>query len=606
MGIDLFDHDDPSNDEADFSKIEINKDFAKRFEYNKKREALQKCEEFKKRGLITDSDESSDELSDDEEVKDDYQFYAALVRVKKNDPAIMQKDARLFESSSEDEEEEDEHKKSKATKKVKPLYLKDVMARQLMEEGPEFEEEPLKKNPKVYSREQVEGLKAFLEAEKEAFGSDNDDDDDVIIKQKESSRKDTEEDETDERIHEKVDEFFGEDGDLGEDEMFLKSYCLNKMWVDKEKDKGTYDIGVSEDEDELEKQEQYEAEYNFRHEEGTEDRVLGHSRIMEGSVRKKSSSRKTQRKSKEERMAQSEFERKEELKHLKNLKKKEIQEKLERIRATAGIGEESVCNLGAACLEEDFDPEEYDKAMKVMFSADYYNTEDVDPGFGSDVGDDLEKPDFDKEDKLLGLTEGWDSVDTMEGFEGMRKIMLKKNAEEEEPSHVEGKRKRKQKISLREKVELEKELEEYYKLDYEGTIGDLKTRFKYRSVPTDSYGLQIEEILMANDKDLNQYVSLKKLAPYHEKEWKVTYHQKLKKNMILQGVKSDGKIHSKKHRTGETNSSVNKLIEPKEANGDANTLSKRSRKRHMHAQLKLSKSRLIAYGKIPSKRHKKH
>ncbi|KAL0928347.1 hypothetical protein M5K25_000224 [Dendrobium thyrsiflorum] len=106
--------------------------------------------------------------------------------------------------------------------------------------------------------------------------------------------------------------------------------------------------------------------------------------------------------------------------------------------------------------------------MKEMISADYYNTEDVDPGFGSDVGDDLEKPDFEKEDKLLG------------------------------------KRKRKQNISLREKVELDKELDEYYKLDYKGNIGDLKTRFKYRFIPADSYGLQTEEILIANAKDLNQ------------------------------------------------------------------------------------------------------
>ncbi|XP_020578547.1 protein KRI1 homolog [Phalaenopsis equestris] len=605
MGIELLDDDDSSTDEADLSKLEINEDFAKRFEYNKKREALQKCEELRKRGLISDSDESSDESSEEEEIKDDYQFYDALVRVKKNDPIVMQKDAKLFASSSEGEEEE-EDKKSGVTKKAKPLYLKDVMARQLMEEGPEFEEEPLKKNPKVYSREQVEGLKAFLEAEKEAFGSVVDDDDDgMIIEQKKGNRKDTEENEDGEMIHKKVDEFFGEDKDLTEDEMFLKNYCLNKMWVNKERDKETYDdIGVSEDEDELEKQEQYEAEYNFRHEEEKEDRVLGHSRIADGSVRKKSSSRKTQRKNKVERMAQAEFERKEELKHLKNLKKKEIQEKLESILVTAGIGKESAYNLDAAYLEEDFDPEEYDKAMKEMFGADYYNTEDVDPGFGSDGGDDLEKPDFDKEDKLIGLTEGWDSVDTMEGFEGMRKLLLKKSDEEEEPSHIEGKRKRKQKISLREKVELDKELEEYYKLDYEGTIGDLKTRFKYRSVSAESYGLQVEEILMANDKDLNQYVSLKKLAPYREKEWKVTYHQKLKKNMFLQGGKSDDKIYSKKHRTEETRS--HKFREHKEPNEDANTLSKRSKKRRMHAHLKLSKSRLLAYGKIPSKQHKNH
>ncbi|KAK8937785.1 hypothetical protein KSP40_PGU007648 [Platanthera guangdongensis] len=302
-------------------------------------------------------------------------------------------------------------------------------------------------------------------------------------------------------------------------------------------------------------------------------------------------------------MKQAEFERKEELKHLKNLKKKEIQEKLDKIRVNAGIGEGSVCNVDVTHLEGDFDPEEYDKAMKEMFNADYYNAEDADPDFGSDDGDDVKKPDFDKEDKLLGLTDGFNSVDTMDGFEGMRKILLKENEKVEEPSHLEGKRKRKQKIYLREKAELDKELEEYYRLDYEGTVGDLKTRFKYRSVPSNSYGLNTEEILIANDKDLNQYVSLKRIAPYREKEWEVTYHQKLKKNLILQGVKADGKISSGKSRTGgiKNDADENKLPESNEVNRDGNVLSKRSRKRQKHAQLKLSTSRLIAYGMIPSK-----
>lgn len=75
-------------------------------------------------------------------------------------------------------------------------------------------------------------------------------------------------------------------------------------------------------------------------------------------------------------------------------------------------------------LEEEFDPEEYDKKMKETFDEDYYNEEDVDPGFGSD-GDDLEKPNFDKEDVLFGLPKDWDVGGSAEGFAIAREKILK-------------------------------------------------------------------------------------------------------------------------------------------------------------------------------------
>lgn len=315
-------------------------------------------------------------------------------------------------------------------------------------------------------------------------------------------------------------------------------------------------------------------------------------------------------------MALAEYERKEELKHLKNLKKKEIQEKLEKIRAIAGI-EDGDCKINADDLEEDFDPEEYDRKMREVFDTRYYDAEDADPGFGSDAEGDLEKPNFDKEDELLGLGKDWDVVNSNEGFAAVRERMLKKKAEEdndeeEEEEDVErrigreGKRKRKRKISLKEKVELEKELEEYYKLDYEDTIGDLKTRFKYTSVPAKSYGLSASEILMTDDKNLNQFVSLKKLAPYRQKEWKVTYHHKLKKDLILHGKKPEGKMSDKKHGLIENLDSKEpeKKDEMDTANGEA-TMSRRAKRRRRQAELKLSQSRLAAYGKIPVKTHKK-
>jgi protein KRI1 len=199
---------------------------------------------------------------------------------------------------------------------------------------------------------------------------------------------------------------------------------------------------------------------------------------------------------------------------------------------------DATSKLGADDLEEDFDPEGYDRKMQEMFNDSYYEADDVDPEFGSSEMD-FDKTDFDKEDELLGLPKGWALDESKEGS----------SAVDEEATKA-------KKISLKDKVELEKEMEEYYKLDYEDTIGDLKTRFKYKQVQSNSFGLSTLEILQSDDQDLNLYVSMKKLAPYRENEWNVTHHKKLKKDVILGGQKKEEKVKTgKKSKSQEDPSS---------------------------------------------------
>ena len=45
----------------------------------------------------------------------------------------------------------------------------------------------------------------------------------------------------------------------------------------------------------------------------------------------------------------------------------------------------------------------------------------------------------------------------------------------------------------------------------------MPTRFKYTPVISDTFGLSAEEILLADDKELNEYMSIKRLAPYRVK-----------------------------------------------------------------------------------------
>ena len=131
----------------------------------------------------------------------------------------------------------------------------------------------------------------------------------------------------DKELEEKPDEYFGGDAESNENSKFLRNYFMNKMWIDKSGKNLKVGEGeledISEDEMDLERQEEYE----YRFQETPGDRVLGHARKVEGSVRKKTNARKEQRKSKEERRAKDQKEREVVLKRLKNLKKQEIREK---------------------------------------------------------------------------------------------------------------------------------------------------------------------------------------------------------------------------------------------------------------------------------------
>lgn len=231
MGKKLFDEDDSNND--DLSRIEIDKEYARRYEHNKKREDLQRYEELKKMGLIshqstkeeTERDDSDSEESDDDDNNNevlahsrekDLEFFNALLMVKKQHPILENKELELFEHRVEDEAEDDD------LEKKKKMYLKDVVARHLIEEGPEFTnkdgDDIGNKKKLSYNEEQEEIRMAFLDAV-EANGGEDDGGDLFQVKEKERVG----EDESDDgEFKKKLDDYFGdESGDLELNFLFL-------------------------------------------------------------------------------------------------------------------------------------------------------------------------------------------------------------------------------------------------------------------------------------------------------------------------------------------------------------------------------------------------
>jgi len=83
---------------------------------------------------------------------------------------------------------------------------------------------------------------------------------------------------------------------------------------------------------------------------------------------------------------------KEELKRLKNLKKREIEQKLQSIARVAGVSALPIA--GAALDEDEWDPETHEAMMGSAFGSAYYDLSDEDEG-------ELKKPQFDDMDDEL-------------------------------------------------------------------------------------------------------------------------------------------------------------------------------------------------------------
>ncbi|KAH0917708.1 hypothetical protein HID58_025368 [Brassica napus] len=613
-------------------ELEVDDEYSRRLEFNRERDDRRRYAKAVAEGEIVEDEEEAEEsedVSDPEEeigVDEVSTWIKSLNKLKEHDPGF------IATGQIDDAEKKDRKKKKKddKKKKTKVMHLKDVQAQHLLEDGPDADEEDEGRSSRVQSYgEQQEELRRAVSDALEAGGEESDDDDDEDLLRVKEGDDDSEEEEEDEELKEMADEYFGKESELGEGDKFLRDYLLKQMWKDKDGKGKTLVIDeaelkqISDDEELVIEQEEFETKYRHEETNAAGGIVMGQSRIVEDSVRKKDNPRKKQRENKVDRKKIAEIERQEELKRLKNVKKKEIEEKMNKVLSIAGFKQGEEFPLDARGLEDEFDPVEYDKMMKAAFDDNYYGAEDSELHSDEDDNDD-EKPDFDKEDELLGLPKNWDVIQSGDGFTATREKVLKQKDDDEEPEEEEeeeeeevdeeeereGKRKRKRKASLVKRAQ-EALMEEYYKLDYEDTIGDLKTRFKFAKVQPNSYGLEKEEILFLDDTELNQYVPLKKMAPYMEKDWEVNKYklkvQKHKFSELLERIddpdEKRSKKKSKKRDREEKRDVVVKEKKPaapiadEEGEAETSKLSRKAKRRRREAEKKLPPNRMVAYGK---------
>ncbi|SCZ90494.1 BZ3500_MvSof-1268-A1-R1_Chr1-3g02023 [Microbotryum saponariae] len=313
---------------------------------------------------------------------------------------------------------------------------------------------------------------------------------------------------------------------------------------------GLHDSSDSEFEEQAE---EFEHKYNFRFEEAQGADLVTHSRTAMSSLRKPTTAttaRQRAREAAKTKKEQEKLERKEEVRRLKALKRKEVEAKLAKLIEAAGEGTKG---LDAIDLEGDWDEAEHDRKMQEIYGEDYDQGEDE--GFKPTWDDDIDIGDIEEVgDDELGFAHGGDDGDeAMEGDydedededdedgekpgnkkskrQARREARKKRKGRDDEGLPVELLEAARQSGDEARKRVVDAMVDDYYALDYEDKVGDIATRFKYAKVEPTGYNLTAEEILLATDAELNQFMSLKKLAPYRRSDEEKVKASKQKKRL---------------------------------------------------------------------------
>lgn len=473
-----------------------------------------------------DEDDISSEEEDDygelvtEEVEDGIK--EVLTAIKNNDKKLFDPSVRFFEDP------EKAAAKIAKTSKEKPVYLKDYHRMNILS-GETFKDDEDEAMATVdgkqsFASQQKEEKAQILGEIKSQFKSvdgeeenDDEEEDDFLIKKAPSKAQ-------------KVSDVALPDPAV-DDEKFLEQFVSKHAWVPKEGDKvlNLDGPGAEEDEEEFEDAvEQFENAYNFRYEDPNAAEIVSYARNQ--ATLRRSGSNTRRRKREEEKEAKNSEKREKEtaIQKKKTEKVNKLTDVLEQIRKEYGadINEEMVQKITGALLNGDFKDDQWDAVVSELFNEEYYNQE--------------AKPTWDEDDEIMGdfyREEGQNEEKQGESRDSdIDEEPVKKKSRKEHKKEKLSKKKDKKKVAElvenaieSNKLALVDEVEEERKSRSRERNED-GVKFRYREVSPESFGLTHREIFEAADTDLNEFIGLKKFAPYRAKELRAKDRRKVTKS----------------------------------------------------------------------------
>lgn len=576
--------------------IAVNEDFARRFEHNKKREELQQrmCtrvsrldkiaeanvdfilveEKYGARsiparfgsggnGVNEGADGSSDSSTDSEEEDDDGVFVSDELdaQIQATLDAIRTKDPRVYDEKTvfySVDESQSIGSTVPTEPKAKPMYLHDFHRINLLQ-GDADEKRQNGFSP-TYVEQQNE-LRQTMIKEMHAIPHDEPTqathveedegvEDDFLVRKIPPSRKAALG--LDDMVHAaQLDPKIADKDPEG----FLSKFMSAKAWVPSAGSK--FQPFESDDEDDDQRAEAFEEAYNLRFEDpkGSNEKLLSHARdaVAKYSVRKEATT--SRKKTRITERAKKEAEKKEreiEKARLRKLKVAEAEEKIKRIKNAAGLRGNNLADQNwAAFLSETWDNESWEEEMKKTFGEEYYAHHDIDAmQEGREAVRKLKKPKWEDEIEITDLIpdfqyeEGFSTrqlsitdEDSREAIDGPGGISIQQHQNRSRPRNKDIQKRKEdlKKEARKERRKIEQLVDE--NLAVSDKLSVFATRnhapFRYRETSPQAYGLTSHDILMASDRQLNQFVGLKKLATFREADKKKKDKKRLGKKARL-------------------------------------------------------------------------